>query len=249
MDVGIVSSLVDDPASVREAARSAGGSPIDRSLTAIDDVDPPVVPAVGDEAVRLAVEAGLTAPLLPIDASPGLGSVSASDLVSALEAVANGRAETVDHRALSVAIPNGDTGTAIREVALVTDEPATISEFEITSAGERIAEYRADGTVVATPAGSTGYARAAGGPILAPETDVLIAITVAPYRVDPDHWVVGPEDVRVTVTRDESTVIGLADGDVIGSVDTDEPVEITARRRFRTLRVPESPPRFPGSVT
>ncbi len=238
MEFGIVPSLLREPDAVREAIRRTGGTPVNRDLTEIDDLD--AIPVTGDDAVHDAIEAGIAAPLLPIETRTGLGSIPGTAIEEAVTALIKGNGTTIERQSIDLAVPDGTDATAISEIALVTDEPAEISEFAIMSGGNRVAQYRADGTVVATPPGSCGYARAVGGPILAPGIDSVVTITIAPYRIDPDHWILPPDDIEITVTRDESDVVAIADGMVVGPIETGDPVRITKGRPYRTLTVPPS---------
>lgn len=82
--------------------------------------------------------------------------------------------------------------------------------------------YRADGVIVATPTGCTGYALAAGGPILPPELKNILLIPICPH-LSLDRPVVLAQGVTVTLeahadyapilTVDGQFEIALAEGD------------------------------------
>jgi NAD+ kinase len=84
--------------------------------------------------------------------------------------------------------------------------------------------YRADGVIVATPTGSTGYALAAGGPILPPELKNILLIPICPH-LSLDRPVVLAQGVTVTLkahadyapilTVDGQFEIALAEGDLV----------------------------------
>lgn len=239
MAVGIVDSLLSDPEETSDAVADAEARAVTGELDTVVSADPAALIVDSLDAVRTAVEAEISIPLLPVGTAPGLGPVRPDSLAEAVRAVEAGRSETVERRGLTLVLRGRDPALAIADVSVVTAEPATISEFEISTGEDHVATYRADGTVVATPAGSSGYARAVGGPILDPETAGIVVITIAPYRTDPDHWVLG-EAVEVTVARDESDVVVVTDGTDLGPVASWSPISITADRSYRTLRVPQS---------
>lgn len=239
MDVGVVPSLLADPDPVSDAVREGGGTPVRDDLGSVAGAEPEVIVVEGDDAMRTAVSAEPEVPLLPIGRGSGIGAVPRDAVSRAIRAVGAGEARVVERRALTLVLRGRDPALALFDVSIVTAEPATISEFEITTADAHVATYRADGVVVATPAGSSGYARAVGGPILDPAADGLVVVTIAPYRTDPDHWVLG-DRVEVTVTRDESDVVAVTDGTDLGPVASGSPISIVADRPYRTILVPQS---------
>ena len=56
--------------------------------------------------------------------------------------------------------------------------------FELAVNGQLFNEYSADGMVVATPTGSTAYNLSAGGPIVAPEADLLVLTPLCPHSLN-----------------------------------------------------------------
>lgn len=58
--------------------------------------------------------------------------------------------------------------------------------------------YEADGVIVSTPTGSTGYNLSAGGPIVSPDTDILIITPISPHSLT-SKSIVFPGDTRVRI--------------------------------------------------
>ena len=78
----------------------------------------------------------------------------------------------------------GDAGEpvhALNDIVVTRGGPARILDIEATVDGIPLTTYRADGVIVATATGSTGYALSAGGPILYPEVKVLLLQPLAPH--------------------------------------------------------------------
>lgn len=229
-----VAVVGSDDAAV-EAVAAAGGEPAD------DVGEAAAVVAVGEPAVRALVRDGVTAPVLPVAAGAGFRSVPREDLAAAVERLFEGGWTTLRHPVVEVSGPGLEgAARAAMDVMLVAAEPARISEYTVRSEGSRVASVRADGIVVALPAGSTGYARAADGPLVAPGTGVAAVVPVAPFTTDPDHWVLPVEGLTLAVERDEPPVELLVDGDDAGVVVPGPPVAVDPTAALRTVVVPES---------
>ena len=101
---------------------------------------------------------------------------------------------------------------------------------------EEVGQYSADGIVVATATGSTAYSLSAGGPVLVPDLDALVATPISPHTLAVRPLVV-PGDARIEVEirpRREETIltvdgqagVDLAPGDRVAVVRSPHPVRL-----------------------
>ena len=72
---------------------------------------------------------------------------------------------------------------ALNEVFITSSTPAKLLYARIWKDGTAVAECRADGMVVASQVGSTGYSLSGGGPVLDPEVDAFVLTPVCPLTV------------------------------------------------------------------
>ncbi|MBR2527558.1 MAG: NAD(+)/NADH kinase [Blautia sp.] len=93
--------------------------------------------------------------------------------------------------------------------------------------GEYLTNYQADGIVVATPTGSTGYSLSVGGPIVSPNAEMMIMTPIAPHTLTARSIVLPSQDVvtvelgpgrhqdveKGLVCFDSDTVINMVSGD------------------------------------
>ncbi|WP_161569848.1 NAD(+)/NADH kinase [Salinigranum halophilum] len=196
-----------------------------------------LVLAVGDVALCSLADDPAPVPALPVATSVGRHGVAREAVGEVLgglsPAALDGR--VVPHPVLSADVA-GDEARGLLDVALVTSEPAHISEYTVADASGVLGSFRADGVVVATPAGSAGYSHATGGPLLAAETGLAV-VPVSPYTTKPRTWVVD-DPVTLDVERDESPVSLVVDGRARRQVTVDEPVRLTVDRTVDLLRPP-----------
>ncbi|MBV0900864.1 NAD(+)/NADH kinase [Haloarcula salina] len=199
------------------------------------------VVAVGEAAMTAVARAEADPLVVPVDAGRGVRSVPRTAVADAVATLGDARVES--HPVLAVEAADGTVDRAFWDVTLVTADAARISEFAIDSAADHIGQFRADGVVVATAAGSPGYAHRVGGPILAPSAQAVVA-PIAPFATDPDHWVLPVDDIGVTVARDEATVELLLDDRPSRTVACDEGVAISTAPPVRVAVVAQSRSRF-----
>lgn len=239
-----VGVLADDERRDRvvDAVAEAGGEPlVEEAATA---ADPAFVVAVGERALRAAVGDDPATPVLPVEAGKGVASTPFADLPRALSVAVAGEAERTERALLSVRRGDDDPVPALFDVTLVTTEPARISEYRLADGGERVSQFRADGAVVATPAGTHGYAAAADGPLLAPGTGVAAVVPLAPFVTDREQWVLPDDDLSVTVVRDEGAVSLYADDEHVGEVPPHTTVTVARDGSATLLSTPVTRPFF-----
>ncbi len=100
--------------------------------------------------------------------------------------------------------------------------PTCVLELEID--GEVVDQYRGDGLIIATPTGSTGYAMAAGGPILHPGIEAIVVTPICPMSLSSravvvpprsrlSVWPLGESSRRVRLWKDGAHATVLEPGD------------------------------------
>lgn len=102
-------------------------------------------------------------------------------------------------QALSPLIPAHEWPFALNEVALLKGDTSSMIKIRIEVDGYFLAEYSADGLILATPTGSTAYNLSVGGPILTPTLENIILSPIAPHTLTLRPVVVGGES-RITAT-------------------------------------------------
>lgn len=208
----IIGVLSDDPTD-----DLAGPAPDSSHVItgSVDDVyahDPTVVIAVGPNELRTALETDRTTPILPFDIDASFEANDTLDTV--IDTIRDGGWTASRHRVIDVTTPDA-TVPALLDATVMTTAPGSISEYEIGGNNDFATDgIRADGIVVTTPLGSTGYPTAAGGPTITSTTDAVAIVPVSPFSVARETWVTTPP-VQVTVRRDESAVTLYADGAAI----------------------------------
>ncbi|MES3516067.1 MAG: ATP-NAD kinase [Natronomonas sp.] len=225
-----------------ESVAAAGAEPVTGTVSTVSDLAAVVVS--GESALLELAHSGTDATVLAVSPTvSGLRSVEPADVTAACERLLADD-YTIDGHSLLAAASSSTTAHALLDVTLLTAESARISEYSISLDGERLTRFRADGVVVSTPAGSSGYGRAAGGPLVTPAADSLAAAPISPFSIDSNRWVLPTDGVSLAVERDEAEVLLCVDGDAVAEVRPETPVRIDAVDRLEVAVVPESTPVF-----
>jgi NAD+ kinase len=94
--------------------------------------------------------------------------------------------------------PGSTRQTAFNDVAIHRKVGERIAQIAYALDGEEVGSVRCDGLVVATPAGSTGYNLANGGPVMAWGVEGFVVSFIAPHSLAARTLVVAPRD-RLTI--------------------------------------------------
>lgn len=118
---------------------------------------------------------------------------------------------------------------ALNEIVITADKAMQIAHVSIFVNGKLLHKYAADGIIVATPTGSTGYNLSAGGPIISPGADMIILTPVCSHSMHNRSIVFGGEDEikividegrfgtvqKLTAVYDASHRVALGTGDYV----------------------------------
>jgi len=116
-----------------------------------------------------------------------LASLGKENLDSLVQALAT-RSYVVDQRTLIHMDANiplfGDTPYGLNEFAIHKRDTSSMIKIHTYLNGEFLNTYWADGLIVATPTGSTGYSLSCNGPVVFPESGSFVITPVAPHNLN-----------------------------------------------------------------
>lgn len=100
---------------------------------------------------------------------------------------------------------------ALNEITVSRKDTTSMITIEIKLDGEYLNAYWADGLIVSTPTGTTGYSLSCGGPILIPEVSGLVITPIAPHNLNARPLVI-PDDTELelkVIGRESQHLISL----------------------------------------
>ena len=94
-----------------------------------------------------------------------------------------------------------DTRFVVNDVTVRATDSDSINAVSVSTGGQHINTYWADGLIVATPTGSTAYSMSCGGPILHPQSDVVVLTPIASHSLKVRPLVI-PADQTLEISVD-----------------------------------------------
>lgn len=149
-------------------------------------------------AARDFVEEGI--PLLGVNLGTlgYLAEVDKSNIVTALEKLINGDYFIEERMMLEGSVlRDGKVMTstmALNDISVLKSLPYRAINFDVYVNGQFLKSYGADGVIISTPTGSTGYNLSAGGPIVEPCADLIVMTPVCPHTINSRSIVLSGED-------------------------------------------------------
>ena len=122
----------------------------------------------------------------------------------------------------------GESIDALNEVVVSRGGQARVVRITTEVNGTYLTTYVADGVIVSTPTGSTAYALAAGGPILAPELQNLVIVPIAPHLSLARPLIMSPTTVITLKVRTDHRAILTADGQFYIDLEDGDRVTVAA---------------------
>ncbi len=164
-----------------------------------------------------------------------------------LERALRGELEVSRRLMLSVEVKSG-TGmvladSALNDVVVSRQAQSRLVRLEVEVDGRAAATYEADGLVIATPTGSTGYSLSAGGPIVFPTLEAIVITPICPHALT-QRPVVLPATATIRARVANSTEMFLTvDGQAGRALEMGEEVLVhAAPHRTLILRNPDVEP-------
>ena len=130
--------------------------------------------------------------------------------------------------------------SALNDVVVAKGGFARLIRLNLYVAGQLTETYPADGLIVATSTGSTGYSLSAGGPIISPHLKVIVITPICPHTLNSRSLIVSEEEeVMITLQEAHDDIALTVDGQTGYSLLPDDTI-VVRRSPHRALLV-----RFP----
>lgn len=130
----------------------------------------------------------------------------------------------------------GETIFAINDFVIDKGGWSKMIEIELSIDNEYVTTFSADGLILATPAGSTGYSLSVGGPIVNPKADVITISPISPHSLTFRPLIINKDQVvKIKVHSPHTRVLLNCDGQ--RAFEYHPPVVFEAARSSKPLKV------------
>jgi NAD+ kinase len=173
----------------------------------------------------------------------GLGfltEITLGELYPMLESILQGDYKTDERMLLTARVwRNGkeiDAFTVLNDVVITKGALARIIELETMVDNAYLTTFRADGLIISTPTGSTGYSLSAGGPIVYPSLQSIIITPICPHNMT-NRTIIVPKEavISATLCSGDQEVFLTLDGQVGFEMLPQDRVEVQKGEGFVKL--------------
>jgi NAD+ kinase len=171
-----------------------GDGTILRAITYVKDLN---IPIVGINTGRLGF----------------LATIPMNKVEKALDEIFEGNYRVSKRSLLAITVGEGeavfDLNFALNEITVSRKNTTSMISVETWLDDEYLTSYWADGLIVSTPTGSTGYSLSCGGPVIMPESDSLVLTPIAPHNLNARPLVISSNKIiklKVSGREDEHLV-------------------------------------------
>jgi len=234
---------------------------IDKNLPHVDGRCSPVVSELMPQQVDLIIVFGGDGTLLSlarleqIEKIPvlavnlgGLGflaEISPDEIIDVLEKVCAGDYD-IDRRMMleAMLVKKGDvrgiTFQALNDVVVNKGALARMMDLDTYVNGHYLNHFKADGLIVCTPTGSTGYSLSAGGPIVYPSLNLFSITPICPHTLTNRPLIISDDSIiRIELMSESEDVYITLDGQV--GVHMERQDHVIVRKSDKTLSLVKTP--------
>jgi NAD+ kinase len=160
----------------------------------------------GDGTLLFTSHYAMTKPVIGVNVGylGFLTEFSQDEMFPAIEKLLDGSYSTHNRTQLEASV-TGKSGPrhfrALNDVVIEKGTYPRIPTFVISLDGQLLSSYRADGIIIATSTGSTAYSMSAGGPIIAPKSNVFVITPICPHMLTVRPVIVS-DDKEIDVSVD-----------------------------------------------
>lgn len=170
-----------------------------------------------------------------------LTEITRRELPAMLNQIVQGEFEVSDRMMLDAVIYRDGQVlaeyTVLNDVVINKGALARIIDMQTSVENNHLTTFKADGLIIATPTGSTGYNLAAGGPIIYPGINSLVITPICPHMLTNRPIIVSDEArIQIEVKFDDDVVFFTADGQVGRKLLPNDLVEVR-KSQSRTLLI------------
>ena len=184
LDYNVFSSYKDLDNSFNLMITIGGDGTLLRSVSYVRDLE---IPIIGINTGRLGFLATLNQDLLK----------------SKLEKIIKGEFKVENRALLKVMIDDvkekNEFAIALNEITVGRKNTTSMIKIKTNLDGEFLNSYWADGLIVSTPTGSTGYSLSCGGPIMSPLSQTLALTPIAPHNLNARPIII-PDNTKIELT-------------------------------------------------
>ena len=174
-----------------------------------------------------------------------LTEIETADIEKALEKVISGNYKTEKRMLLKMQINNENVSYhALNDIVISKPDGIKIIGVDLYTDNELVYHYVADGLIIATPTGSTGYSISAGGPVVDPSMDLYIATPICPHMLSVRSAILSSDkEIVIKLSRDytNNSAMISTDGEKQRFINTEDEIRISkSGYEFELIKIGES---------
>ncbi len=169
-----------------------------------------------------------------------MAEVKVEDIKTAINSLLDGNYKIEKRMMMKVTVIKGGRNSgeyhALND-AVISKKESSMIGIQIHSQGEKINEYKADGLIISTPTGSTGYSLSAGGPVADPTMELFIASPICAHMLHARPALM-PSNKEILLTPADKTSFSAAlsvDGDTKEHLSAEDKVLINKSQYYVSI--------------